>query len=332
MQGASNILPSVSIIVPIYNEEYYIEQCLQSLIAQNYPGIVEILCVDGGSQDRTKDIVEYFAKTHQKIRLLANPYKVQAEGLNIGIQLAKGDIIARIDAHGFYEMDYITQCAEQLIQTGAGSVGGTATPVAGEAFISQLIVFAHESRFGIGVAQFRRHSGAGWVDTVWPGFYWRRIFDEVGPYRAALVRDEDNDFNARLRAHGYGIYLSPKIKAYYFPRRDLKGICKQSFGNGKGAFPTLCINYHAVTLRRFIPFLFVTSLLMALLVAPFHIAGQIIFAILFGLYAVCSAILSLQIGYKHGFRYALVMPFVFFLIHVSYGFGSIWGLTKLIRQ
>jgi succinoglycan biosynthesis protein ExoA len=325
------MLPSVSIVIPIYNEECYIEQCLQSIITQDYSNIVEILCVDGGSQDRTTALVECFHQKHDKILLLANPSRVQAAGLNIGIQHAQGDIIARIDAHAFYATDYITQCVEHLLRTGAGCVGGTATPVAGESFVSQLIVCAHESRFGIGVAPFRRPSDGRWVDTVWPGCYWRRVVNEVGPYRAELGRDEDNDFHARLRAHHYGIYLAPTIKAFYFPRRTLKGICQQSFGNGRGVFPTLSINADAVSLRRFMPFLFVTSLLMTLLVAPWHKVGLMGFALLCGLYAICAALFCVPIGYNHGWRYAVVMPAVFVLIHLSYGGGTLWGLSGLIR-
>lgn len=332
MEWTSNTLPTVSIVMPIYNEERYIESCLQSLIEQDYPHILEILCVDGGSQDRTHAILAGFLQKYQKIHLLSNPLRVQAEGLNIGIRQAQGEIIARIDAHGLYAQDYITQCVEQLVQTGAGSVGGTATPVAGKSFVSRLIVYAHESRFGIGVAQFRRASEAQWVDTVWPGFYWRRLFDEIGPYRIELARDEDNDFNARIRAHHYGIFLSPKIKAFYFPRRDLKGLCKQSFGNGVGAFPTLCLNPGAVTLRRFIPFAFVVGLLLPLAVAPFHRVGQLIFVALLGLYLLCSIVFAVPIGYQHGARYACIMPGIFFLIHTSYGVGSIWGLMQILRR
>ncbi len=320
--------PTVSIIVPVYNEREYIADCMRSLVAQDYPDIMEILCIDGGSQDDTPEIIRRFQKDCPQIRLLDNPQRVQAAALNIGIEQARGEIVARIDAHGFYEPDYISQCVAHLLETGAGNVGGAARPMPGDSLISKLIVFAHESRFGIGVAQFRRQSGEGWVDTVWPGFYWRRIFDEIGLYRLELTRDEDNELNARLRAHGYGIYLSPEIRAYYFPRRDLWGLWRQNFANGVGIMQTLFANPQALGLRHFIPFLFVTGLLGSLLVAPFHIVGKIVLAAIAVAYSLGCIVFSLQIGLKHGLGYAVLMPFVFFTIHLSYGLGSLWGLVK----
>jgi len=146
--------------------------------------------------------------------------------MNMGIKHARGKIVARIDAHGFYEPDYIGQCAAHLIETGAGNVGGEARPMPDDSLVSKLIVFVHESRFGIGVAKFRRQSGEGWVDTVWPGIYWRRVFDEIGFYRLELTRNEDNELNARLRACGYGIYLSPKLGHITF----LAEICEEFGG------------------------------------------------------------------------------------------------------
>ncbi len=320
--------PTVSIIVPVYNEREYIEKCIQSLMAQDYPDIIEILCVDGGSPDGTRQIIHHVQKDCPKIRLLDNPYRVQTVALNVGIEQAKGEIVARIDAHGFYARDYISQCVAHLIETGAGNVGGAAQPMPGNSLISKLIAFAHESRFGIGVAKFRRRSGGGWVDTVWPGFYWRRVFDEIGLYRPELTRNEDVEFNARLRAHGYGIYLSPQIRAYYFPRQDLRGLWGQNFANGVGAMQTLFVNPQALGLRHLIPFLFVTGLLGSLLITPWHVLGQAALGAIAVAYALGCIVFSLQIGLKHGLGYAALMPFVFFTIHLSYGLGSMWGLAK----
>jgi len=320
--------PSVSIVIPVYNEKEYIERCLEALLQQDYPNITEIICVDGRSEDGTPDIIRGLQKDFPKIRLLDNPERVQTFGLNIGIKEAVGETIAIMDAHASFASDYIRRCVELLIETKAGCVGGAARTVPGDSLISKLIVFAHESRFGIGVAKFRKESSEGWTDTVWPGFYWRRIYDEVGFYRPELKRSEDNELNARLRAHGYGIYISPKIRAYYFPRRDLKGLWRQNFANGNGVMQTLFANRQALGIRHFIPFLFVISLLGLLLISPFYIWGKISLAALIGSYSVGSILFSLQTGLKHGMKYSVLMPVIFFIIHLSYGLGSLRGLPK----
>lgn len=318
--------PGVSVVIPMFQEARYIESCLQCMLDQDYSKIVEILCVDGGSSDGSKEIVTRLQHSDARIKLLENPHRVQAAALNIGIGAANGDIIARIDAHGGYAPDYISRCVNCLLSTGAGNVGGPAKPVHNGTHVSKLIVFAHLSRFGIGVAKFRRDA-EGWVDTVWPGFFWKKLFDEVGLYRLDLPRSEDNDMNERIRRHGHGIYLSPAIHATYFPRSDLLSLAKKCLSDGEGVAVTLASNRRAVEFRHFVPLMFVLWLIVSLLLLPVSGLGAIGLGLALVPYLIGCVIFSIPIAVHHGIRYAIAMPALFLLIHLAYGLGTLRGLV-----
>lgn len=324
--------PSVSLIVPCRNEEKHIAKCLESLVRQDYPNVVEILVIDGMSEDGTREIVKRFQEDDPRVKLLENPRKVVTSGLNIGIANASGEVILRADAHAIFEPDYVRRCVECLQETGGANVGGHMRPALGDSLIAQGIGFAHESRFGIGAARFHRSSEEGWVDTVWLGAFPRWVFDEVGLYREELPRSEDIELNARLRAKGYKIYLSPKIKAYYFPRDTLLGLWRQNFANGVGVLDTLFIAPKALSPRHLVPLAFVLGLLgSGILAAVSHPALWLLLAVA-GSYLVSSLAFSLKIAVAHGLRYLAIMPLVFATVHFSYGMGSVWGLIKALGR
>lgn len=326
----SDAPPSVSIIVPCRNEKKYIAPCLESLIKQDYSHIVEILVVDGMSEDGTRETVKALCTNHPTVKLLDNSRKIVTTGLNIGIAQASGDIIVRADAHAMFEPDYVRQCVECMQETGAANVGGHMRPVAGRSLVSTSIGFAHQSRFGIGVARFHRPSEKGWADTVWLGAFPRHVFHEVGLYNEDLPRSEDIEFNARLRAKGYKVYLSPQIRARYYPRNTLFGLWKQNFANGKGIADTLRLAPRAVSARHLVPLAFVLALLGSGVLAAIRPAGFYALAGGGGSYLLAALAASATIALVHGSRYLPVMLLVFATIHLSYGLGSLWGLLRLL--
>lgn len=320
--------PSVSVVVVARNEEQYIRDCLESILSQDYENMQEILVYDGMSEDGTRGVVAEFEKRCAKIALRDNPERIQTFALNRGMEAARGDVIVRIDVHAIYAPDYVRQCVHHLVQTGAGSVGGPAVPCTHDSYVARAIGFAHESRFGIGVARFRQSSYEGYVDSVWPGAFWKSVFNEVGRFREDLSRSEDTDWNARLRARGYRVFLTPEIRAYYFPRTKLRGLAKQYFANGSGISQTLFANWRAVRLRHVLPLLFLLSLLacaFASFLTPFGIAA---FAGIVGCYMVSCLLFSAGVACRNGLQYLAVMPLVFWTIHFAYGLGSLWGLLK----
>ena len=225
---------TVSIIIPVYNEEKYIETCLNSILNQSYENITEILIFDGMSTDNTRSIINNI--NDKRIALIDNEKKIQSAGLNSGIKMAKGDIIVRIDAHAIYDENYVKECVDtlnKLKDENVVNVGGPTYLVTSGNYVEDCIVFLHESKFGIGVAKFRQKDYEGYVDTVWNGAFWRWTFDNVGFYNEELKRSEDNDMNNRIIKAGYKIYQNKNAIAYYKPRVSVKKVLNQNLENGK---------------------------------------------------------------------------------------------------
>lgn len=324
--------PTVTIILPTYNEEEHIEKCLESLITQDYPNIVEIFVIDAISADRTKDVILYTKEKTNKNIILVEDRSRQYVGVNVGIRKSRGEIIINADAHAFYAPDYVTQCVEYLIKTGAGSVGGPVRIRSHDSYLAKAIGFIHESRFGIGVAKFRRPSYEGYVDTVWPGAFWHSVFDKIGLYKEdTIIAGSDLEFNTRLRKHGYKIFSTPKIKAYYIPRKRLFLFLKQCFRNGRDIISiTKALGISNMRLRHFIPILFVSILLLLCFASLFNPIVKSLFLALLLAYGLVTILASVNIAVRQGFYYIFIVPFLFITVHFTYGIGSLWELAKLL--
>jgi len=314
----------VSVILPIRNEEKYIARCLDSIVGQDYSkDNLEILVVDGMSDDKTRSIIEGYAMAHPFIRMLDNPRKITPCALNIGIKNARGNIIIRMDGHATYSVDYIQKCVEFLNKTGSDSVGGPMRAV-GTDYISNAIALVYNSPFGLGGGKFHDEKWEGEVDTTYLGCWPRRVFDKVGLFDERLVRNQDIEFNSRIRKSSGKIFLTPEIKSYYYCRPDLVSLWDQNFKNGIWGIKTLKITPGSLSLRHFVPVLFVLGLIMGWVVTP------IWFAIIRS-YMLCNAYFSLRIGMKSEFKYIFIIPVVFLILHLSYGLGSLVGVFNAIR-
>ena len=321
-------LPQVSIIVAVRNEEKYIKKCLDSLVNQNYPkDKYEIIVVDGMSNDGTRKIILEFQEKYQNLRLWDNPKLIYPSALNIGIKQSKGDVIIKVDAHVRVAKDLISKNVEYLKKTGAVCVGGQIKTI-GEGLIGKAIALVLSSFFGTGGAKFRSNSKyEGYTDTVPFGAYRKKVFDEVGLYDEKRVRTEDLDLHARIRKRGEKIFITPKIKSYYYCRSSLPELIKQSFSNGYEVITAL----HAISLRHLTPFCFVAGVIISLILSPFFFWAKILFVLIFGSYILLNLLLSLKISFKNGFKYFLILPIIFFLHHFSYGIGSIWRLLTFYK-
>jgi glycosyltransferase involved in cell wall biosynthesis len=325
-----NNFPFVSIAIPVRNEERYISQCLESLCHQDYPkDRFEILIIDGMSEDRTIDRIRDFIKI-LNIRILENPRKIVPCALNIGIKEARGDYIIRMDAHTGYAPDYISKCIKWLIKTGADNVGGPIISLPGNnSIISKAIALASSSIFGVGNSKFRTSNKAGYVDTITFGAWPKRIFERVGLFNESLARNQDIEFNARIRKAGGKIYMTPEIKSYYHCRSTLKDIWRQNFNNGKWVIYTKAIAPYSLSWRHFVPFVFVSSIFIFSLLS-FYSTLSVMFLIATAVsYTSTNLLFSLSVTFNNGFRYFLILPLIFFVFHLSYGLGSIWGLIRL---
>ena len=322
-------LPRVSVIIPVRNEHKHIERCLMSLVKQDYPAEkLEIIVVDGLSNDDTREIATRVLQSNGWLdwRILTNRDQVTPAGLNQGIRHSSGEMIMRLDGHSQIAPDYIASCVETVRRTGAWCVGGAARPI-GTGFVGQAIALAHLTRFGLGPAKFRNPSAHGEVDTLWPGFWPRWVFDRIGLFDERLPRNQDIELASRIRQHGGRLHLSRSIRIWYRCRQSLLALVKQNFRNGMWNIRTYRQNPASLALRHFVPLAFVVSLSFALGLALLVPAGKYLLLALLISYSVGLAGAIMPLAQKHGWHYTPILPVVIAAAHLSYGFGSMWGLV-----
>lgn len=320
-------LPLVSVIMPICNEEEHIESCLDAILAQDYPADrFDVLVVDGMSEDRTRKIVvDGYVGGYPNVRLLNNPQRIVPTALNLGIRAAQGDIIIRVDGHTTIAPDYVRQCVTALERTEADNVGGRMDAEA-PGYFGKAVALATSSPFGVGNARFHYSHKQEWVDTVYMGAYRRGVFDRIGLFDEELVRNQDDEFNYRLRAHGGRILLCPQIRSRYTNRSSPQELWRQYFEYGYWKVRVLQKHPRQMRWRQFVPPLFVLALLGVLGLSAWGVFWPL--ALIAGSYLMAS----LWIAVRSGLRYLAVLPVVFLILHVSWGTGFLAGLGHFANR
>lgn len=327
--------PFVTVIVPCRNEASFISRCLDTIVANDYPkDRMEVLVVDGLSEDGTRSIVLDYALRYPFIRMLDNPERITPTALNAGIRQSQGDSILWMSAHNAYQVDYISRSVEAQARYDADNVGGIirARPRR-ETFLGYAIVEALGSRFGVGNSHFRTHpKDVHPADTVFGGCYRRGVFERVGLFNENLVRGQDMEFNLRLRRAGGKILVVPGIVSEYFARSEPWGFLEHTFINGVWAIlPFRHSSIIPVSWRHLVPGLFVSSLLASSLAAWWHPIGVWMLGAVAGSYALLNLAASWRVVFRRrDLRHLAVMPLVFAGLHLAYGFGSLWGILLLL--
>ena len=255
---------TVSVIIPVYNEEKYINGLIESLKKQDYDKEkFEVIFIDGNSKDKTIDIIKekLNLKENDKYKILVNPDKITPKSVNIGIKEAKNEIIIRLDAHSEYPSNYISKCVYYLNNTDADNVGCLCHPE-GKTRIGKAIANVVSSKFGVGNSSFRTGTESGYVDTVPFGTFRRELFEKIGYFNEELPRSEDNEFNYRIRKNQGKVYLFNDIEVIYYPRDTILKLMKMGFQNGKWATYTGYIIPGSMGIRHFIPLVFVIGLII----------------------------------------------------------------------
>lgn len=324
-------LPFVSLIIPCRSEERFVGQCLDSIIVNDYPkDQIEVLVVDGMSEDETRMIVERYAQQYSFIRLLDNPKKITSTALNIGIANAKGDIIMRMDAHNLYPPDYISGLVDWLEKTGADNVGGIwITLPANETAIAQAIAIGMSHPFGVGDSYFRiGTSEPRLVDTVPFGCYRKEVFNRIGLFDEELVRNQDDEFNHRLLKNGGRIYLVPQIVSYYYARDSFWKVWRMYYQYGY--FKPLIVQKvgRLFTVRQIVPPIFVLCLLTSGLMSLRFPVMTLIFTAIILTYVLINTICSCVVAFKHGIRCGFAIFAVLPILHLSYGLGYLAGMGR----
>lgn len=316
--------PLVSVVMPCLNEEAFIEVCLRSVMAQDYPrDRVEILVADGMSGDRTREVLARLSAEDPRVRMIDNPARIQAAGLNAAVAAARGEVIVRMDAHCEYRADYLRRCVETLQRTGADNVGGAQRAKARTLF-QRALCAALNSPLGVGGAKYRSAENEGFVDTVFLGAFRRRVFQTIGMYDPEAVTNEDAELNQRLLAAGGKIYLSRDVVAFYYPRAGFRSLAKQYFRYGTGRARTLLKHGALTSVRPAIPFLLITAAAALLATAPLDPVTVLAFAS----YALASAEEALRVGRRAGLAAVPLVWAIFPVLHVCHGVGFAAGLMR----
>lgn len=320
--------PFISIIIPTLNEEKYIKSCLYSLFSQTYPvELIEIFIIDGESSDRTVQIVNEIRKDRENLFVLKNKLRIQSAAFNIGVEKAKGDILIRLDAHCTYEANYILNCVMNHIESKYGNVGGRCIVRPGsDTLTGRTIASINTSFFGLGGATFRMGKNKKLVKTVPFGAFRKEVVMMIGGMNELLQRGEDNEYNARIIKAGYNILFDPRIIAYYYSRSTLKLFLKQMYQNGFSIGALAHSSITSLTVRHYIPFLFVLFLVLS---SIFSLHFQQIRYILYStilIYFILNIIFGLRATYKTEIKILPIWVFTVFLAHISYGIGTFNGI------
>ena len=333
----------ITVILPIRNEEKYIENTINSILAQTYPlNKIEIIVADGMSDDTTLDIIRSLTSEKLKIHIIGNSDKIVSVGFNRALSAAKGNIIIRIDGHCVIADNYFETCVKLLDSIDADCVGG-ATKHQPSDLVSDLISFAQCSKFGVGGVSFREGVSAGkFVDTLAFGAYRKEVFLKIGGYDEELIRNQDDEFNYRLIQSGGKIWIDPSVSSTYYPRNSLVKLFKQYFQYGVYKIRVFQKRRGIASVRHLIPVLFISSLLASstlFLILNIPIALYIFVVILlsYSFVNLFASFFGISRFIKKGnlfntnhyyLKVIFLFPPVFSIFHVSYGLGMLIGIVK----
>jgi glycosyltransferase involved in cell wall biosynthesis len=321
-------LPFVSVLMPVRNEASFIERSVGAVLAQDYPrDRMEVIVADGLSTDSTQNIIQTLAAQFSNLSLVDNPGKIVSTGLNAGLRMARGEIIIRVDGHTVIAPDYCRRCIDGLQETGADNVGGRMIAVS-DGIFGRAVAVATSSRFGIGDARFHYSDREEQVDTVYLGAWPRDVFQRVGMFDEEMVRNQDDEFNYRLRAAGGKILLNPRIKSEYYNRSTPFSLWRQYFQYGYWKVRVLQKHPRQMASRQFVPPFFVMTLFLLCLTAPFLMVGRFLMAAVVTAYSVLSLGASILAARRGDWRLLPLFPVAFAIIHCAYGSGFLLGLVR----
>ncbi len=315
-----------SVIVPVLNEETHIEKSVAAILGQRFGGSLEVLVIDGGSEDATPEILERIAGADSRIRILANPERLIPNALNIGLSHARGDYVVRMDAHTYYPADYVGTAIRRFEDGDVACVSGPQVPH-GEGRWSRRIALALRTRLGMGGATFRNAARETEVDTAFTGVWRRSTLLELGGWDESWPINEDAELAARIREGGGRYVCVPEMAARYVPRRSLPALARQYWSYGQYRAKTA--RHHPIALRRshVLPPAVALTFAAAALAPPRWRrparAALVIYAV--GLTAGVAEAAEHEASTPGDVAW---VPAVLAMMHVSWGAGFLWGSVR----
>jgi glycosyltransferase involved in cell wall biosynthesis len=327
LDGLSAV-PPISVLIPCYNEEKFIGPCIESVMCDFVLANCEILVIDGRSTDKTREVISSLAARHPIIRLLDNPDRLQAAGMNVGIKAARGATVVRLDAHSTYQAGHVERCRLALERTDAANVGGVMVPV-GSGMVQESVARAMAHPAGIGGSKFHLDNFSGYSDTAYLGTFRREILERLGGYDPDSHPAEDAELNCRILELGERVYLDSSIRVDYRPRDTFRRLMKQFFWYGRGRCYVMLKHRRIFTAARFAPPALVLSLIASVILAAFDWKWLLLPLA----YAIALLILGglLWRGERRSLRHVFVQAAVLGTMHLAYGTGFLLKLVHVLR-
>lgn len=311
----------MTILLPVFNEADHIEATIADLLGQDYDGIFEIVAADGGSTDGTRETLERIASGEPRLKVIDNPERRQAYGLNAAAAVASGEVLVRVDGHSRYAVDYVSNSVDALRELG-GAVGGRMNPVGFDPF-SKAVAAAMNSPLTMGPARFHHATEREEVDTVYLGAFRRDDYLELGGIRSfPSGSSEDADFYYRWRKSGRKVYVDPGIVSSYAPRNRLGRLWKQYWNYGRGKSEMLWVNGRFPSWRPLAPLFLVLGLVAGVILG-------LVASVWWPLYALfASWLVVLLLATLAGDGPTGLTMLAAGVMHLSYGLGGLWGMLR----
>jgi succinoglycan biosynthesis protein ExoA len=322
--------PLITIIIPTLNEEKHLSNCLKSVFSQTYPAnLTEVYVIDGGSTDKTVEIIKDYQHHHDNLFLLNNRKRIQAAAFNLGVDRAKGELIIRLDAHCYYDPNYVHYCVLNHLEADYGNVGGCWIVIPGSnTLMGKTIALVNSSPFGLGGATYRVGRIKKLVQTVPFGAFPIKILSIIGRMDENMLRGEDNEYNARIIKAGYKILFDPKIKAHYYSRDNLRTFLKQMYNNGFSIGVLIRNTINSVNLRHIIPLFFTLFITIGLILSFAFPVIRTLFLSTLAIYFLFDIVFGIIATIKKQLIIIPLFVYAVFLVHFFYGLGTIVGLFK----
>lgn len=316
----SSDYPPVSVIMPILNEEAHLAEAVGSVLAQDYPGGMEVVVAVGPSRDRTREVAGELAATDARVVVVDNPTGRTPDGLNAALAATSHEVVVRMDGHGALSRGYVRRAVEVLEETGAANVGGLML-AEGLAPTQQAVAIAMRSPLGIGGARFHVGGEAGPAETVYLGVFRREWLHRVGGYDPAYARAQDWEMNHRIRKAGGVVWFTPELTVTYRPRASLGELARQFYRTGRWRRQVMKQHPETVSVRYLAPPAAVVAVLAG---AVAGLAWRPLWVLPLG-YAASVTLGGAWIARDQPAGVVARMPVVLATMHLTWGAGFLRG-------